>query len=238
MKSVVKKIVGTKPLVANEAINFEKGVIFIAIPKTGTTSVREQLKQPGHSVIGNPHLDICQIQDVIYVYLLKKAMGSNRQFHESNAPSDGDLRQKAKEIFDSFFKFSAVRNPWARAVSLYSRREGLRLKDQMEFGEFIEKHVYASDTCRQPTLHKDQLDWLTASDGEVLVDYVYKVEEYEKAIGEIREITNGKLVLDNVKRNVNPKSKSGDYRNMYNDKTRNLLAKRFERDIDYFKYTF
>ena len=32
---------------ANEAINFEKEVIFIAIPKTGTSSVRKQLFQEG-----------------------------------------------------------------------------------------------------------------------------------------------------------------------------------------------
>ena len=70
------------------------------------------------------------------------------------------------------------------------------------------------------------------------MDFVYKVEEYENAIDEISKITNGRLLLDNVKRNVNPNSKSSDYRNMYNDKTRKIIEKRFEKDIDYFKYTF
>lgn len=229
---------GTNPLVINEAINFEKEIIFIAIPKTGTTTVRARLRQPGIPIVGNPHLDISQIRDLIYIYLLKDILGTNNTFPNGNIASDDELRQKAEKMFNSYFKFSAVRNPWARAVSLYSRREGIMLKDKMTFEEFCENHIYASDTCHHPTLHKNQLDWLTSNSGELLMDFVYKVEEYDKAINEIRNITDGRLILDNVKRNVNPNSKSSDYRNMYNDKTRKLIEKRFEKDIDYFKYRF
>ncbi len=228
----------TSSLIVNEAINFEKEVIFIAIPKTGTTSVRTQLKEPGIPIIGNPHLDISQIKDLIYIYLLSKNLGTNRIFPNGNIASDYELRQKAEEIFNSYFKFSAVRNPWARAVSLYSRREGIRLKEKMTFDEFCENHLYASDTCFNPTLHKNQLDWLTSNNGQLLMDFVYKVEEYDKAVDEIRRKTNGRLILEKVKRNVNPNSNSSDYQNMYNDKTRRIIEKRFEKDIDYFKYTF
>jgi hypothetical protein len=222
----------------NEAINFEKEIIFIAIPKTGTTSIRTQLHQSGRAMIWNPHLDINQIRSLIYVYLLQNEINTNRSFPNSNSKSDIQLRQKAEEIFMSFFKFSAVRNPWARAVSLYNRREGVQVKDKMSFEKFCENHFYASDTCKQPTLHKNQLDWLTSHGGQNLMDYVYKVEEYEKAIEEIVSRTNGRLVLENVKRNVNPESLSNEYRNLYNEKTRKIIAKHFEKDIDHFKYTF
>ncbi len=229
---------GTKTFIINEAVNFEKKVIFIAIPKTGTTSVRTQLKQPGIPIIGNPHLDISQIRDLIYIYLLKYNLGTNRTFPNEDILSDDILRDNAEKLFESYFKFSAVRNPWARAVSLYSRREGIKLNDKITFDEFCKNHIYSSDTCLNPTLHKNQLDWLTSNNGQILMDYIYKVEEYEKAIDEIKNITNGRLILDNVKRNVNPNSKSSDYRNMYNHKTRKIIEKRFEKDIDYFKYTF
>ena len=176
--------------------------------------------------------------DLIYIYLLKENLGINKLFPSKNIACDDVLRKKAAKIFDSYFKFSAVRNPWARAVSLYYRTEGIRLKDKITFDKFCENHIYASDTCHHPTLHKNQFDWLASKNGKILVDYVYKVEEYKKAISEIKSLTNGRLVLDNVKRNVNPNSKSNDYRNIYNEKTRKLIKKRFEKDIDYFKYTF
>lgn len=224
--------------IVNQAVNFEKEVIFIGIPKTGTTSVRDQLLQKGRPLVSNPHLNIVQVRDLIYLYLLKTNLGTNAEFPNSNHPTDSDLRNQAKNLFDSFFKFSAVRNPWARAVSMYSRSEGLQLREKMSFDEFCENHFYASDTCKHPTLHHNQYDWLSSEDGDLLVDYIYKVEEFESAIVEINKLTKGRLILRNVKRNRNPKSKSSDYRIMYNEKTKNIIKKRFEKDIDFFKYSF
>ena len=227
-----------KKLIINEAINFDKEVIFVAIPKTGTTSVRTQIKQEGKPLIDNQHLDILQIRDLIYFDLLRKTLGTNYSFPNPDRPSNSALRDETEKIFNSFFKFSAVRNPWARAVSLYFRREGVQLKDKMSFHEFCEKHMYASDTCRHPTLHKNQYDWLSSEDGKILVDYFYKVEEFENAIIDIKKRTNERVVLVNKTLNKNPNSKSSDYRNLYNDRTRKIIEKRFEKDIDYFKYTF
>lgn len=225
----------------NQAINFDKKVIFIAIPKTGTTSIRTQLKKRGRPLIKDPHLNIRQIRQLIYLYFLKENLGVNTNFPNNDILTDDKIWQRTDEIFNSFFKFSSVRNPWARAVSLYHREEGTnkvskRLKDRMTFEEFCEQHFYASDTCLHPTLHKNQLDWLTSDNGNLLMDYVYKLEEFDKAIVEIEKLTDGKLKLDNVKRNKN--QKQNDYRQMYNDKTRKIIKKRFEKDIDFFKYTF
>ncbi len=220
----------------NEAVNIDKKVIFIAIPKTGSTTIRNQLIQEGTPLIGNPHLNIVQIRDLIYIYLLKQNLGENRNFPHTDRLNDAELRKKSNEIFESFFKFSAVRNPWSRAVSLYFRREGIQLRDKMTFEEFCENHLYASDTCRQPTLHRNQYDWISDQNGEILIDYVYKLEDIENAISDISNMTNGRLQLKNMNRNQNPIS--NDYKNLYNDKTRKLIEKRFEKDIDYFKYTF
>jgi hypothetical protein len=110
-------------LILNEAVNFEKSCIFIAVPKTGTTSVRIQMQQAGEPVISNPHLDILQVRDSLYVYFLKKTLGQNREFPSDNVLSDKAIHDQATEVFQNFFKFSAVRNPWARALSIYSRRE-------------------------------------------------------------------------------------------------------------------
>ena len=244
LKKKFKSFFGIREItVINEAVHLEKEVIFIAIPKTGTTSLRTQLKQAGKPLIRNPHLNINQIRDAIYFFLLKEALGVNISFPNANHPSDDELRQKAEKIFHSFFKFSAVRNPWARAVSLYYRREGVSLEgpqisDRMGFESFCENHIYASDTCRQPTLHKNQIDWLLSPQGDMLMDYVYKLEDFDQAIEDIKNLTDGRLILDNVERNVNQNSKSRDYRQLYNDHSRKIIQKRFEKDIDYFKYTF
>ena len=216
----------------------ELGVIFIAIPKTGTTSVRGQLTQKGEAIIHNAHLNIRQVKELLYVFLLKQTMGTNLEFPNDRMPSDDDLRTQANALFQSYFKFSSVRNPWARAVSMYFRREGVKTRDDLTFEQFIEGHHFASDTCRQPTLHQNQFDWLCDENGILQMDYVYKVEELEEAIPIIREKTSGKVVLRYAQKNQNKLSKSETYQEMYTDHTRKLIASRFEKDIDTFKYVF
>ena len=222
----------------NEAINFKKRTIFIAIPKTGTTSVRTQLSQKGLTVIRNPHLNIVQVRDLLFIHVLKESLGKNTIFPNENHPTDSVLREKTNELFDDLFKFSAFRNPWARVVSLYFRREGINVREEMTFDEFCDKHLYASDTCHQPTLHKNQYDWLSDEKGKNLMDFIYKVEEFENAILEIEKLTNGRIKLRNVNRNNNPVSQSKKYRDLYNENTQKMIGKRFEKDIDIFKYTF
>lgn len=225
-------------ILINEAVHLDKKAIFIAIPKTGSTSIRNQLRQEGKPIVGNPHLNIVQIRDLIYTYVLKNALGKNNQFPNKNVPSDSDLRQEAKDMFNTCFKFSAVRNPWARAVSLYHRREGVPRKNVQTFEEFCEHHFHASDTCRQPTLHKNQCDWHVDEKGNNLMDFVYKVEDLNTAIREIKKRTEGRVKLTYATENKNPNSPSLAYQSLYTDKSKKIIAQRFEKDIDLFKYTF
>lgn len=222
----------------NEAINFDLQSIFIAVPKTGTTSVRTQIKPRGNALVPNPHLNIIQVRDLIYPFLLRTSLGKNRSYPSRNVLPDKTVRDEAQYIFNNFFKFSAVRNPWARAVSLYFRREGVQTKSNLTFEAFCEQHSFASDTCLHPTLHENQFDWLCDESGEMVMDFVYKVEEFHSAIEEISERTEGRVQLSFKSANKNPESKSSDYRDMYNAKTKQLIAKSFEKDIDFFKYSF
>lgn len=229
---------GSSKLMVNQAVNFDLESIFIAVPKTGTTSVRSQMTQVGKPIMHQPHLNIMQVRQLIYVYHLKTTIGRNFSFPNPDWPTDQDLWKKTDELIANFFKFSAVRNPWARAVSLYFRHEGQEVKDLMSFESFIEQHTNMSDTSPNPTRHQNQLDWLCDEKGNNMMDYTYKVEDFDQAIQDIREMSNGRIVLKNVQRNKNPQSKSQNYRQMYNDRTKQLIAKHFEKDIDTFKYVF
>lgn len=224
--------------ILNEAVNLQKQCIFIAIPKTGTTSVRIQLKQEGTPLIKNAHLNIMQVRDALYVYFLKNALGKNREFPSESGLHDRDIRAQSNEAFRRLFKFSGVRNPWARAVSLYSRNEGVKAKESMSFTEFCRMHTHASDTCKNPTLHRNQADWLCDESSEPVMDYIYKLENFDAAIREIYERTEGRVKLANKSANRNQSSLSTTYRGLYTGETRRLIAERFAKDIDLFKYSF
>lgn len=226
------------PLLFNEAINFDLKCIYIAIPKTGSTSVRKLVAPRGKFFLPGPHLSATQVSESLYAYYLHINRKQNTEIPSSEVPSNEDVRAQAQLTFDDFFKFSVVRNPWARAVSLYNRREGLQPKEIMSFDEFIEKHIFASDTCRWPTLHKNQLDWISDCNGKVLVDYFCKIEEFPTHKKEIYDLTNGRLNLSLGRHNHNAKSNSDNYRQMYNKHTSSLVEKHFEVDIETFKYLF
>ena len=222
----------------NEAVNFELGVIFIAIPKTGTTTVRSQTKSQGNFVVPGPHLNIVQVRDSLYIHLLKQCRNRNNRFPMTNLLSDSDIRKLTVKVFKDLFKFSAVRNPWARAASLYARREGVQVSKNMTFETYIQQHTNASDTSHWPTLHRNQYDWLCDESGVLVMDFIYKVEEFDLARHTIEERTNGRIKLGSAFLNKNPDPKSNDYRALYNDSTKKLVADHFEKDIDTFKYVF
>lgn len=227
-----------KPLLLNEAFHAPLQCIFIAIPKTGTTSIRNQLHQAGQFLIPNPHLSVLQVRDCIYPYYLYQSLGKNLSFPTQRLVDDSAIRRKAMTDFETYFKFSTVRNPWARTVSLYFRKEGKSPADVMDFETFCDQHLYASDTCKHPTLHRNQFDWLCDESGKCLMDFVGKLESIQDSITQIAQRTGNRVSLKFQHENQNQRSQASSYRDLYNDRTRKVIAQRFEKDIDYFKYTF
>lgn len=224
--------------IVNEAVNLEDNWIFIAIPKTGTTSIRTQLRQTGVPLIPNPHLNILQVRDAISLFFLKKNLATNRSFPSMGVKTYSQIKDESRNFFSGAFKFASVRNPWERAVSLFYRKEGVRDQQNASFDSFIENHFYASDTCAHPTLHKNQIDWISDDNEKILLDYIFKLEDFSKAVQDIRERTNGLIKLQDTVANKNASSRSSEYRDLYSERTKKIIAQRFEKDIDIFQFTF
>ncbi|MEM1400598.1 MAG: sulfotransferase family 2 domain-containing protein [Pseudomonadota bacterium] len=224
----------------NEAVNFEREVIFIAVPKTGTSSIRSQLSVSGPMLIPDPHLTILQVRDGLYAHFLKKKLGSNHHFptRPNTVLSDGEIRDLAKETFRRFFKFASVRNPWARVFSLYHRREGIQTRQAMDFETFCKGLHYASDTCVHPARAVNQLDWMIDEKGSLAVDFVLRLEDFAAGLRQIDELTQGRLGLVEKHLNQNSKSASDSYRAAYTETTRAIVAEIFKRDIEFFGYEF
>lgn len=231
----------TRPVRFNEAVDEENGAIFVAVPKTGTTSIRNQMRRTDvdYQVI-EPHLSIREIRDGLRAYFLFNAMHKNRAY-----PCDAEAHKSYDEViaehqrfFNDSFKFSTVRNPWARVVSLYNRREGLRVAGDMDFTDFCLKLRYASDTCNIPTRHDCQIDWLTDETGTLLVDHVMRLEEMGDELQKISDLSAGRVKLTVSFDNMNPASKSRNYRDLFSPEAREHVSKIFARDIEAFGYSF
>ena len=134
------------------------------------------------------------------------------------------------EIFNSYFKFAFVRNPWDRLVSEYEfiRRRpnhGRHPKViRMEFDEYI---VYQS---KRRDAH--QIDMLADKQGNLLMDFVGKFENLEKDWLYVAK----KLGIENKELGHRKKSGIKDYKAYYTQENWDLVADLWHRDIDAFGY--
>ena len=168
-----------------------------------------------------------------------------------------DISKKTKD----YFKFSIVRNPWARCVSRYfyvQAKSGIRQINYKNstFDEFIRSKAppYNSDDERKFFLSSDwakkspnlvklydkkhpfenQLDWVSDFDGNLLVDFLGKLENLQE---DIITICN-KIGIPPIKIPHRNKSQHGHYTEYYTEETSKIVAEKYAKDIEYFGYKF
>lgn len=197
-------------------VNHQLRCIFIEIPKTASTSIREVVGQPV-----KPHLNLKQTRALL--------------LHEARLTRRDDPARWVAGIMRDYFKFSIVRNPWDRVVSLYHRREGIQPSAHLSFAEFVDRLENASDTCIHPTTHRNQADWLKNGKGEMAMDFIGRFESLEDDWQTIAQKLGSDTALPHANRNQVSRKPMQDY---YDDASRQRVAELFAEDIATFQYAF
>ena len=203
-------------------ISHQHRFIFAAVPKTGTHSVRQALRE---------HMSKDDIEQV--------GLFVNKRFPyaELAAIRHGHLGLQqvrphvGEDVFNGYFKFAFVRNPYDRFVSYcaFMTRDG----DQFEKSpRQVMEHFLFREPPEHHILFQPQSAMLTGEDGALLTDMVGRVEDmqaYYDAICVRIGIPSRPLAQVNG-------SKRGDYRQYYDDALRDGVAKRYARDFTLFGY--
>lgn len=147
----------------------------------------------------------------------------------------------SKEKFDSYFKFSFVRNPWSLAVSVFLNRPYTKGRvwghKYDNFLDFVKSFDNASNYCRFESGMKNQLSWLTDTKGNLLVDFIGKFEKLQKDFSTVAKKIN--LKRYNFPHFNKTKIKNRKhYTEYYNNETIKIVSENFKKDIEYFGYTF
>ncbi|MDC7675883.1 sulfotransferase family 2 domain-containing protein [Asticcacaulis machinosus] len=198
--------------------------IFAAVPKTGTHSVRQALREQ----MGDE--DVEQVGLFINKRFPWPELAETRHGHLSLQQVRPYL---GEEAFTSYFKFAFVRNPFDRFVSYcaFMTRDGdvfaQRPRDVMRHFLFVappEGHI----------LFRSQSSLLVGEDGQTLLaDMVGRVEDMQAGYDAIcARIGIASRPLDRVN-----SSRHGDYRQYYDQNLIEAVAARYAQDIELFGYT-
>lgn len=93
----------------------------------------------------------------------------------------------SQELFDSYFVFSCVRNPWSRAVSFYKY---LGYHNTHTFRQFVEDILPGELFDSKFYFVRPQVDYITDSQGHIIVNYVAKLETLDQDFEVVRESLN------------------------------------------------
>mgnify|MGYP001073672496 CR=1 FL=1 len=208
-------------------ISYSHRFIFVHIYKVAGSSVRRALGEYAH----DPNRLLANR------LLRRLGMRITLPFHRCKEfpvhMQARDIREELPpKVYDRFYKFAFVRNPWDWQVSLYY----FMLQNTWHFQHKLVGSVSGFDEYMEWRVTEDkhlQKDFVTDENGIQIVDFVGRYERLSKDFLHVCRALNIRASLPHVN-----KSSHGDYRSYYNDRTKRMVEEHFGEDIEFFGYTF
>lgn len=216
-------------------ISYNKKFIFLHNRKVAGTSIKKILKDYGlicpcrSEAINQLSEKFALTRFLNYKISMKIKFIANYRDHATAL----ELKEQLPpDIWDSFYKFTFVRNPWDLQVSLYfymlKRKDHFQhelVKKMESFDEYIEWV-----TSKQVLLQKE---YIYDVDNQMIVDFFGRYENLEDDFKKITNRIGIKATLPHIN-----KSNHKNYQKYYNNKTKYLVGEKFKEDINLFKYDF
>ena len=221
-------------------ISFQKKFIFISIQKTASTSIRKKLER--HNCINAS----CDINSLIYNHT--SACRLKLYFKEKKIINKLDEKWNWK----NYFKFTFVRNPYARIVSQYNYfckigNGPQTVKDSNGNDFTYENNFYSlckktknesfNNFLKKPENFDVPYSWFCLDE----FDFIGKTENLQKDFNKVIENINKNSdakPLDSKKLHHLNKSTLGDYQDFFDYESKKIVEKFYGEDIERFKYRF
>tara|TARA_B100000579_G_C22848158_1_gene865679 strand:- start:4227 stop:4844 length:618 start_codon:yes stop_codon:yes gene_type:complete len=204
-------------------IDDEHKVIFIHIPKCGGTSIELVFKpEAARTNVKSKHANLAILEESDF------------------------------EKYQSYYKFSFVRNPWDLTVSMYrylwlsDLKGGMKWRKKnpeyakLSFEEWLKHPYFQTPNMRMLDIGREGrfpeysfLDWITADNFKM--DFIGRFENLQEDFDVVCDnIGIPKTKLSHIN-NTNPGKHYTEY---YTDETKNIVGTKYAKDIEYFGYEF
>lgn len=198
--------------------------IFIAIPKTGTHSVRQALR---------PHMAPDDLEQV-GLFVQKKFPFPELRDTQHGHFSARDIRPVlGEETYSQYLKFAFVRNPFDRFVSycaFMSRKTGDFEAAPIPFM----KHVIRDLRPLEHILFKPQHQFVTDADGKLQLDFVGRNETMQASYDELC----ARLKLPSTELGRVNSSQRRSYQEYFDADLIDRVSDLYRKDLEMFDYRF
>jgi hypothetical protein len=197
--------------------------IFAAIPKTGTHSIRRALRD---------HMSPEDWEQVGLFVQRAFPIPELARIGHGHITLAQLKPHMSPEDFASFFKFAFVRNPFDRFVSYASfitREVGHFDRDPQK----VMRYFLANPPWNH-ILFRPQHEFVTDGKGELLTDFIGRVETMQQSYDEIA----ARIGIPTATLDVVNSSRRSDYRQYYDQALIDGVAKLYARDLELFGYEF
>jgi hypothetical protein len=222
-------------------ISHENKIIFIHIPKNAGESIEKAL-----GIYGNQ-------EETESSSLLSKMLGKHEEKRRDTFWGIVDNRvalqhltaMQLKEavsddpLWDSFFKFAVVRNPWTKAVSEYNWY--LRYGPHLSFKEWVftletRLLINGSINILEFGHNKKQCEFVLDSNGALMLDRVLKFENLKSDFDEICRQNQWDVCLSHTK-DTSSTSEIADFRALFDTQSIEEIERIYKDDIELFNYS-
>tara|TARA_Y100000004_G_C8927978_1_gene418539 strand:+ start:871 stop:1461 length:591 start_codon:yes stop_codon:yes gene_type:complete len=189
-------------------------LVFVHVPKCAGTSMARGLQAKEDHIVYH-----C-------------ATNRNEEWLTKHNP---DNKRRVLEFDSSWYAFGFIRNPFDRIISAWKTRwvSGPTQGNLMDFLEYIDEtddefaksHVYSFLDPRQKLFNED---------GTQRVNFIGR---YENLHGDFKLVCSN-MSIDKIKLPHKNRGERGRYQDYYNDESRKIVEKRYEKDLNYFNYEF
>ena len=147
----------------------------------------------------------------------------------------------ADKDISNYYKFSFVRNPWDRFVSLYfycmtgstmmqKNKNAKPVLDFKSFCKLVKSGFYIGNSYVWNTHYQPQTNFIDLPD----IDFVGRFENIQHDF----DIVCDKIGFKQQQLPHTNKSKHKHYTKYYDDETREIVAEKYAKDIEVFGYEF
>ena len=209
-------------------LSYSHRYIFIHVYRAGGNSVRAAL---------SPYSTVPRRTLLARVPLARRMAKS--QLYSLRGYNHGHIKARElkaalpPDVFDTFFKFAFVRNPWDWQVSIYhyvrqrtDHPEHSFFRSLRTFSEYLDWRVNVKGA-------ELQSEFVLSESGDMLVDFVGRYETLADDFDAVCDRIGIECALPHINRSTH-----ADFRDYYTAETRALVEQVYRPDIELFGYRF